>query len=103
MDLTRTRHKADIIALWRIRKFLSKTSLELRSFSSREVVPTADDIASVCVGVRIEAGNERKYLCGVTTATEDDEEPRGRAAFAGKGPGGVDGGKDVEETELGDD
>lgn len=33
-------------------------------------------------------------------AAEDDEEVRGRAAFAGWGTAPVEGGEDVDETEL---
>lgn len=37
----------------------------------------------------------------MTAATEDNEETRGAAAPARKGPGRVYGGEDVEEPELG--
>jgi len=53
MDSARARHVADIIALWRVREFLSKIPLEIYSFPSREIIPATDDVAPVSVEIRI--------------------------------------------------
>ena len=60
---------------------LLQACLEFRSFSSTEFVSRAYDVASVCVGVRIEILNHGEHFCSVATAAKDDEEA-GRLAAA---------------------
>lgn len=90
--------KADNLLL---RLLLSaKTSLKLLSFSSAEVVTTADHVGSVCVMGRIERGGEGEHFCCVPAATEDDEKVGWCPAFARRWTAAVDGGEDIDETEL---
>ena len=100
MYSTCTRHEADIVAHGRVRSSLRQLLFELRCFSSREVVPTADNVAPMRVGLRIEVGKEGEHFCRVAAAAKNDEKARGVTTLAGERPSGVYGGEDVEEAEL---
>ncbi len=78
----------------------SKTSLERLRSPGAELIPASDYVGSVCVVGRIERGEEREHLRRVPAAAEDDEEVRPCPAFAGRGTGAVEGGEDVDESEL---
>ncbi len=102
MDPARARHEADIIACRCIIGSSSQLPFKLRSFSSREVIATTDDVASMRIGERIEVGKEGKHFCGVTAAAEDYENACGGTPFAGKRPGGMHRWENIEEAELKD-
>lgn len=80
--------------------FSSKTSLEPLRFPGAELVPASDYVGSVCVVGRVERGEEGEHLRCVPAAAEDEEEVRRCPAFAGRGTGAVEGGEDVDESEL---
>ena len=52
--------------------------------SGAEVVPAAEDVASVCVSVGVEVGEEGEHFCCVAAAAEDDEDVGWCAAAAGR-------------------
>lgn len=81
--------------------FQRKPPLKLVGSTSAEVVAAAHHVGSVCVVGRVERGEEGEHFRRVAAAAEDDEEVCWGAAFAGWGTAAVEGGEDVEETELG--
>lgn len=81
--------------------FQRKPLLKLVGSTSAKVVAAAHHVGSVCVVGWVERGEEGEHFRRVTAAAEDDEEVCWGAAFAGWGTAAVEGGEDVEETELG--
>lgn len=77
-----------------------KPPLKLMSFSSAEVVAAPNHVGSVRVVGRVERSKQGEHFRRVPAAAEDDEEVRWCAAFAGRGTAAVEGGEDVDETEL---
>ena len=80
--------------------FGSKTSLKLLGFCGAEIVTAPDDIGSVCVVGRVEGGEQGEHFRRVPAAAENDEKMGWCPAFACRWTGAVDGGEDVDETEL---
>lgn len=80
--------------------FQRKRPLKLVGSTGAKVVAAAHHVGSVCVGGWVERGEEGEHFRRVTAAAEDDEEVCWGAAFAGWGTAAVEGGEDVEETEL---
>lgn len=78
----------------------SKPPLKVVSPGRAEVVAASDHVGPVRVVRRVERCQQREHFRRVAAAAEDDEEVRWRAAFAGKGTAPVDGGEDVDETQL---
>ena len=80
--------------------FQRKPALKLVGSTGAKVVAAAYHVGSVCVVGWVERGEEGEHFRRVTAAAEDDEEVCWGAAFAGRGTAAVEGGEDVEETEL---
>lgn len=77
-----------------------KPPFKLVSPGRAEVVPAPGYVSPVRVVRWVERREQGEHFGRVAAAAEDDEEVRWRAAFAGRGTAPVEGGEDVDETEL---
>ena len=78
-----------------------ETPLKFLSSPGAEVVTTTDHVGPVGIEGRVEGVEEGEHFRRVPAATEDDEEVGWGPAFTGRWMVAVEGGEDIDETELG--